>query len=43
MSRGCNGNLRDMAMLHVQYEAGTRPGELLSLRLKQKRPSHTIQ
>jgi len=23
-----------MAMIHVQYEAGTRPGELLSLRLK---------
>jgi len=34
LTRGCNGNLRDMAMIHVQYEAGTRPGELLSLRLK---------
>ena len=32
--RACNGNLRGMAMIHVQYEAGTRPGELLSLRLK---------
>ena len=27
-------NLRDKALLHVQYEAGTRPGELLSLRIK---------
>ena len=27
-------NLRDKALLHVQYEAGTRPGELLSLQLK---------
>ena len=29
----CN-NLRDKALLHVQYEAGTRPGELLSLMIK---------
>jgi len=29
----CN-NLRDKALLHVQYEAGTRPGELLSLQVK---------
>lgn len=27
-------NLRDKALLHVQYEAGTRPGELLSLKIK---------
>ena len=27
-------NLRDKALLHVQYEAGTRPGELLSLSIK---------
>jgi site-specific recombinase XerD len=30
----CNGNQRDRALIHVQYEAGTRPGELLSLKLK---------
>ncbi len=29
----CN-NLRDKALLHVHYEAGTRPGELLSLQIK---------
>jgi len=27
-------NLRDKALLHVHYEAGTRPGELLSLKIK---------
>jgi site-specific recombinase XerD len=32
--RACNGNLRDRALIHVQYEAGTRAGELLSLKLK---------
>jgi len=32
--RACGGNLRDKALIHVQYEAGTRPGELLSLRIK---------
>jgi len=32
--KGCRGNLRDKALLHVHYEAGTRPGEILSLRLK---------
>jgi integrase/recombinase XerD len=29
----CN-NLRDKAFLHVHYEAGTRPGEILSLKVK---------
>ncbi len=29
----CN-NLRDKALLHVHYESGTRPGELLSLQIK---------
>jgi len=32
--RNCNGNLRDKALIHVQYEAGTRPGEILSLKIK---------
>lgn len=32
--RACGGNLRDKALIHVQYEAGTRPGELLSLKIK---------
>lgn len=32
--KSCKGNLRDKALLHVHYEAGTRPGEILSLRLK---------
>ena len=32
----CN-NLRDKALLHVHYEAGTRPGELLSLKIKHVR------
>ena len=27
-------NLRDKALLHVHYEAGTRPGEILSLKIK---------
>ena len=30
----CGENLRDRAFLHVHYEAATRPGEILSLRLK---------
>jgi len=30
----CKGNLRDKALIHVHAEAGTRPGEILSLRLK---------
>ncbi len=34
MLRSCNGNLRDKALIHVQYEAGTRPGEILSLKIK---------
>jgi len=33
MLQACN-NLRDKALLHVHYEAGTRPGELLSLQIK---------
>lgn len=33
MLQVCN-NLRDKALLHVHYEAGTRPGELLSLQIK---------
>jgi integrase/recombinase XerD len=32
--RACRGNLRDKALIHVHAEAGTRPGEVLSLRLK---------
>jgi len=30
----CAGNLRDKAFLDVHYEAGTRPGEILSLQIK---------
>lgn len=30
----CKGNLRDKALIHIQYEAGTRPGELLSLKIR---------
>jgi len=30
----CGGNLRDRAFIHVHYEAATRPGEILSLKLK---------
>lgn len=30
----CRANPRDRAMLDVHYEAGTRPGELLSLKIK---------
>lgn len=33
ITNACN-NLRDKALLYVQYEAGTRPGELLSLQIK---------
>ncbi len=32
--RSCNSNPRDRAMLDVHYEAATRPGELLSLKIK---------
>ena len=32
--KGCRGNPRDKALLHVHYEAGTRPGEILNF-LKQ--------
>ncbi|RDJ31219.1 MAG: integrase [Crenarchaeota archaeon] len=32
--RACRGNLRDKALIHVHAEAGTRPGEILSLRIK---------
>ncbi len=32
--KSCGGNLRDKAFLDVHYEASTRPGELLSLRIK---------
>lgn len=32
--RACGASLRDRALIHVQYEAGTRPGELLSLKIK---------
>ncbi|MCH8833949.1 MAG: tyrosine-type recombinase/integrase [Thaumarchaeota archaeon] len=32
--RACGGSLRNKALIHVQYEAGTRPGELLSLNIK---------
>lgn len=30
----CGGNARDRAFLDVHYDAGTRPGEILSLRIK---------
>lgn len=30
----CSGNLRDQAFLSCHYEAGTRPGEILSLKIK---------
>ncbi len=30
----CNGNLRDVAFIDVHSEAGTRPGEILSLKIK---------
>ncbi len=30
----CQGNVRDRALIHVHYEAGTRAGELLSLRIR---------
>lgn len=30
----CSGNLRDRALIDVQCEAGTRPGELLTLKIK---------
>lgn len=32
--KACIGNPRDKAMIYVHYEAGTRIGELLSLRIK---------
>jgi integrase/recombinase XerD len=32
--KACVGNPRDKAFLHVHYEAGTRPGEILSLKIK---------
>ncbi|NDF25895.1 MAG: site-specific integrase, partial [Thaumarchaeota archaeon] len=32
--RACIGNQRDKAFLHVHFEAGTRPGEILSLKIK---------
>jgi integrase/recombinase XerD len=32
--KACVGNQRDKAFLHTHYEAGTRPGEILSLRIK---------
>ncbi len=32
--QSCRGNLRDKALIHVHFEAGTRPGEILSLKLK---------
>ncbi|MBM3910728.1 MAG: integrase [Thaumarchaeota archaeon] len=32
--QACGANLRDRALIHVQYEAGTRPGELLSLKIR---------
>lgn len=31
---GCSGNIRDRALIDVQCEAGTRPGELLTLKIK---------
>ncbi|EGP94227.1 tyrosine-type recombinase/integrase [Nitrosarchaeum koreense] len=31
---GCSGSLRDRALIDVQCEAGTRPGELLTLKIK---------
>lgn len=30
----CNGNLRDRALIHCHAEAGTRPGEILNLKIK---------
>lgn len=30
----CGENARDRAFIHCQYEGGTRPGEILSLRIK---------
>lgn len=30
----CESNQRDRAFLHVHYDAGTRPGEILSLQIK---------
>lgn len=30
----CNGNLRDKALIHCHAEAGTRPGEILNLKIK---------
>ena len=32
--RACADNTRDLAFLDVHYEAGTRPGEILSLKIK---------
>ena len=32
--KSCSGNLRDRALIDVQCEAGTRPGELLTLKIK---------
>ena len=34
MIDACNGNLRDIAFIDVHSEAGTRPGEILSLQIK---------
>lgn len=33
----CANNLRDRAFVDIQFEAGTRPGEILSLRIKHVR------
>lgn len=30
----CNGNLRDKALIHCHAEAGTRPGEILNMKIK---------
>lgn len=32
--KACVGNPRDRAFLHVHFEAGTRPGEILNLKIK---------
>lgn len=34
MLRACGENLRDRAFIHCHMEAGTRPGEILNLRIK---------
>jgi integrase/recombinase XerD len=32
--KACSGDLMEKAMIHLHYEAGTRPGELLNMQIK---------